>query len=113
MYSPHPVVYASYCVSVKAASKSEKGGWTVTNGGGRGSQEAIPDPAWQPNGKPGRRAGTVFPDITAEKNGITIRIQTVDVRAGGTPASREISNLNKILQRKPGNPVYWFPKGME
>ncbi len=90
------------------ANDLEGAGWDVTHGAGL-PQEAIADPLLPLSGRVGRAPGTVFPDITANKNGITMRIQTVDTYKNGMPTRRELANFQKILQRT-GGPVYWFPK---
>ena len=94
----------------KAIAKDlESAGWEITHGAGK-PQEKILDPAWQPNGLRGRRKGTVLPDISVTKNGVTMRIQTADTLKNGQMTPRELSNFNKIRQRRPGDLVYWFPK---
>jgi hypothetical protein len=71
-------------------------GWSVTHGGGQGKKEEyLPGPN-------GSRRGSNYPDITATKNGKTLRINTVDTRANGQMTTREAKNLNSIRQKTSG-----------
>jgi RHS repeat-associated protein len=97
----------------------EDRGWHVTNIGGgiinpnTGSpfkEEGIPDPNWVPTGKRGRPKGMVFADITAEKNGRRLRIQTVDVDSLGRLTEREAENAAAIKRRKPEDFLILIPK---
>jgi hypothetical protein len=65
-------------------------GWDVTRGGTL-REEYISGPG-------GARAGSAYPDITALKNGRTLRINTIDTMSDGlTPTAREAS---KSLSKK-------------
>ena len=77
-------------------------GWRVTHGGALG-EEYIPGP--------GRaRLGSAYPDITAVKNGRTLRINTIDTLSDGlTPTAREAANAAKI-RRLTGGHVLLVPK---
>lgn len=75
------------------ADEMESRGWKITHGGGRLPEEYIPGPG-------GARKGSSFPDITATKNGRTLRVNTVDTRANGlTPTTREAKNAARIREQ--------------
>jgi hypothetical protein len=57
----------------------------------------------------GRKGGS-YPDITATKNGKTIRINTVDVRKSGKITSRELRNAKRIRAQKPNDHLILIPK---
>lgn len=86
-------------------------GWEVTNGAGK-TQEAIRDPLFiRKEGQRGRGPATLFPDITATKNGRTMRIQTVDTMArSGKMTRREQKAFDTIRSRRPNDLLLWFPK---
>ena len=85
------------------ANKLEQHGWDITHGGGRGPEEYIPGP----NGT----KGSSYPDITAEKNGQTLRVNTIDTRANGvTPTTREANNAARIRSQKPDDTLILVPK---
>jgi hypothetical protein len=72
------------------ASELESRGWEITGGGGKLPEEYLP-------GLGGGRKGSSFPDITATKNGKTLRVNTVVTYADGiTPTSREAVNATRI-----------------
>ncbi|MFC5530163.1 RHS repeat domain-containing protein [Cohnella yongneupensis] len=75
------------------AQKLESKGWEVTHGAGK-KEEYLPGP----NGT----KGSNYPDITATKNGKTLRINTVDTRSNGQMTTREANNLNSIRQKTSG-----------
>jgi RHS repeat-associated protein len=80
----------------------ESRGWTVTHGGAMG-EEYIPGPG-------GARLGSAYPDITAVKNGRTLRINTIDTLSDGlTPTAREAANAAKI-RRLTGEHLLPVPK---
>ncbi len=87
------------------ADELESRGWTITGGGGRMKEEYIP-------GIGGGRKGASFPDLTATKNGRTLRINTVDTYADGvTLTKREARNEARIRkQQKPGDHLLTIPK---
>ncbi|MDR6523070.1 RHS repeat-associated protein [Variovorax paradoxus] len=81
----------------------EARGWTITGGGGRLPEEYLPGPG-------GARKGSSYPDITAEKDGRTLRVNTVDTRADGvTPTTRETTNAERIRQQT-GEHLLLIPK---
>jgi hypothetical protein len=90
---------------VKEVAEEMKGrGWEITDGGGRFPEEYLPGPG-------GARAGSSFPDITATKNGRTLRVNTVDtLRDGVTPTAREARNAARIRQQTPGDHLLLIPK---
>ena len=75
------------------ASELERRGWTITGGGGPSrnlKEEYLP-------GLGGGRKGSSYPDITAEKNGKTLRVNTIDTYTDGvTPTKREAANAARI-----------------
>jgi hypothetical protein len=86
------------------AGKLENNGWEITGGGGRLPGEYIPGPG-------GARKGSSYPDITATKNGKTLRVNTVDTRANGvTPTTREAKNAARIRTQKPDDTLILVPK---
>jgi len=84
------------------ADTLEDRGWTVTRGGGR-PEEYIA-------GRAGRK-GSAYPDITATKDGKTIRINTVDTLAdSATPTRREKRAAAKIRRLKSDDHLLLIPK---
>lgn len=84
----------------------EERGWTITGGGGVRAEEYLPGP--------GGRKGAAYPDITAEKEGRIVRINTVDTLVDGTtPDSRERRGAAKIRQLKPGEHLLLIPKPLD
>ncbi len=75
------------------ASAMEGRGWTITHGGGPSrnlKEEFLPGPG-------GGRKGSSYPDISATKDGKTLRVNTIDTRADGvTPTTREATNAARI-----------------
>jgi RHS repeat-associated protein len=86
------------------ATNLESRGYEITGGGGRVAEEYL-----KPVG--GAKTGGSYPDITATKNGRTIRINTVDTRVDGvTPSTREATNAARIRQQTPGDHLILIPK---
>ncbi len=86
------------------ANKLEQHGWEITGGGGRLPEEYIPGPG-------GARKGSSYPDITATKNGETLRVNTIDTKANGvTPTTREANNAARIRSQKPDDTLILVPK---
>lgn len=86
------------------ATEMEKRGFEITGGGNRLPEEYLPGPG-------GGRKGSSFPDITATKNGRTVRVNTVDTRANGvTPTTRETNNAARIRSQTPGDHLLLVPK---
>jgi hypothetical protein len=87
------------------ADSLESRGFTVTGGGGRLPEEYIPGPG-------GARQGSNYVDVTATRNGRTVRVQTIDTRADGvTPTTREANNAARIRsQQKPRDHTVLIPK---
>jgi len=86
------------------ATEMEKRGWEITGGGNRLPEEYLPGPG-------GARKGSSFPDITATKNGRTLRVNTVDTRVNGvTPTTREATNAARIRSQAPGDHLLLIPK---
>jgi RHS repeat-associated protein len=72
------------------AARLVRKGWTVTGGGDRVTEEYFSGPG-------GKTKGSSHVDLTATKDGKTLRIQTVDTRADGrTPTPRETTNAARI-----------------
>ncbi len=87
----------------QVSTEMEKRGWAITHGGGRGPEEYLPGPG-------GARRGSSYPDITATKNGKTLRVNTVDTRADGiTLTTREARNAARIRSQT-GEHVLTIPK---
>jgi hypothetical protein len=86
------------------AGKLEQKGWEITGGGGKLPEEYIPGPG-------GARKGSSYPDITATKNGETLRVNTIDTRANGlTPTTREANSAARIRSQKPDDTLILVPK---
>lgn len=88
------------------ADELKNRGWTVTHGGGRGrSEEYLPGPN-------GSRKGSNYPDITATKNGKTLRINTVDTKSNGQLTTREAKAAQSIRNKTSGkgNKLLTIPK---
>ncbi len=86
------------------ANEMERRGYEITGGGGKLPEEYLPGPG-------GGRTGSSFPDITATKNGRTVRVNTIDTRADGiTPTTREARNATRIRQQTPGDHLILIPK---
>lgn len=85
------------------ASELESRGYTITGGGGRMPEEYL---------KPlsGGRKGGSYVDITAIKDGKTLRINTVDIYKNGKPTLRELRNAARIRQQTPGDHLLLIPK---
>jgi RHS repeat-associated protein len=77
-------------------------GYKITGGGGELPEEYLP-------GINGARKGSNYLDITAEKNGQTIRINTVDTYKNGLPTTREQNAANLIKFKT--QDVILIPKG--
>jgi len=88
----------------KVANELENRGWKITNIGKAGyKEEYIPGPG-------GGRKGAAYPDITAVKNGKTLRVNTVDtLNDNVTMTSREAANALKI-RRLTGGHLLTIPK---
>ena len=78
-------------------------GYTIIGGGGMHQEEYLPGP------NSGHR-GSNYVDVTAIKGSETIRINTVDVCADGTPTVRENNAAISINQKTGGN-IILIPKG--
>jgi hypothetical protein len=107
---------ATQALDAMIADDLRKEGWTITHGAYL-PQEELVDPKLISatgeilrTGKRGRRTGSVYPDITAVKNGEILRIQTADTLSNGRLTPREQTNLEHIMQRRPNDRVMWFPK---
>lgn len=72
-------------------SELKSRGYRILGGnGGNLKEEYLPGPGY-------KRKGSSFVDITAEKNGRKLRINTIDTRADGiTPTTREARNAKRI-----------------
>ena len=87
-----------------SATEMESRGFTITGGGGRLPEEYLAD-------KGGGRLGSSFPDITATKDGRTLRVNTVDTYSDGvTPTAREAANATRIRAQTPGDHLLLVPK---
>jgi hypothetical protein len=86
------------------ATEMERRGWEITGGGGRLPEEYLPGPG-------GARKGSSFPDITAIKDGRTLRVNTIDTRVNGVmPTTREAANAARIRTQTPGDHLLLLPK---
>ncbi|MDB5228821.1 MAG: hypothetical protein JWN78_3014 [Bacteroidota bacterium] len=85
------------------ATEMESQGYQITGGGSR-----LPEEYLRPLG--GGRKGGSYPDITAIKDGQTIRINTVDTYKNGQPTLRELNNAERIRNQTPGDKLLLIPK---
>ena len=87
------------------ADSLESRGFKVTGGGGRLPEEHLPGPG-------GGTKGGTFVDITAVRDGRTVRVQTIDTRADGvTPTAREAAAAARIrAQQQPRDHTVLIPK---
>ena len=85
------------------ADELEARGYEITGGGGRLPEEYLP-----PIG--GGRKGGSYPDITAAKDGKTLRVNTVDTRKNGNMTTREATNAARIRAQKPNDHLLTIPK---
>jgi len=85
------------------AIELESRGYSITGGGGR-----MPEEYLKPIG--GGRKGGSYVDITAIKDGRTVRINTVDVNKNGMPTTRELRNASRIRQQTPDDHLLLIPK---
>ena len=89
----------------QVADTLRNNGYKITGGGTYLPEEYLPGPN-------GARKGSNYVDITAQKGGVTYRINTVDTYANGTPTTREINAANSINMKTPGEPnIILIPKG--
>ena len=83
----------------------ESEGYTITGGAGKYKEEYLPGPD-------GKRKGSNYVDITAEKDGEIIRINTVDTYKDGTPTKRELKAAQSINSKTPKDKnIILIPKG--
>lgn len=86
------------------AVELESRGWRVTGGGGMFKEEYL-------RGAGGGRLGSNWVDITAVKDGRTLRINTIDTLADGiSPTSREAAAAAAIRAKKPDEHLLLIPK---
>jgi RHS repeat-associated protein len=97
---------ATRAQNAAVADSLESRGFTITGGGGRLPEEYLPGPS-------GGTKGSSYPDITAERDGHIVRVQTIDTKADGvTPSTREADAATRIRsQQKPGDHTVLIPKG--
>jgi RHS repeat-associated protein len=89
---------------IRVANELERRGFRIVRGGGRFPEEYIPGPG-------GARKGCAYPDITAVKNGRTVRVNTVDTLVDQTTlTSREARNAAKIRHLSPNDHLVTIPK---
>lgn len=90
--------------NAEIAAKLKDQGFTITGGGGETKEEYIP-----PEGPEDR--GT-YVDITAvnTRTGETVRVQTIDTLADGTPDQREAAAEARIRKRFPNDTLILIPK---
>jgi RHS repeat-associated protein len=86
----------------EVAKDLEAEGYTITHGAGK-PQEYIPGPG-------GSRKGSSYPDITATKEGKTLRVNTVDTNKSGTLTKREARNAKRIQNARPNDEFRTVPK---
>lgn len=96
---------ATRAQNAELAAQLEARGFTVIYGGGSRSEEYIAGEG------PGTLGGT-YVDITAtnSKTGATIRVQTVDTLADGTPTPREEDAAARIRKKFPNDTLFLIPK---
>lgn len=87
---------------VSISNELRRRGWKIVAGGGYFTEESISPPG---GGHAALRA-----DLTATKNGRTLRIQTVDASPRGIPAVREKWSARIIRLIKPNDHMILIPK---
>ncbi|HZE85251.1 MAG TPA: RHS repeat-associated core domain-containing protein, partial [Puia sp.] len=95
---------------VEIADELESRGYKITGGGGRVGADGtkLAEEYLKPIG--GGRKGGSYLDITATKNGKTIRINTVDTYKSGKITSRELKNAARIRAQTPGKHLILIKK---
>ena len=89
------------------AQELERRGWRIANIGSR--KRGLKEEYLRGDG-PGTK-GSNYPDITATKNGRTLRVNTIDTLANGkTPSKREGRNAASIRRKTPGDHLVLIPK---
>ncbi|MDC6384616.1 DUF6443 domain-containing protein [Muricauda sp. SK9] len=85
------------------ADELESRGYEITGGGGRTKEEYL---------KPldGGSTGGSYPDITATKDGRTLRVNTVDTKVSGAMTKREAENAERIRAQRPYDHLLIIPK---
>jgi RHS repeat-associated protein len=79
-------------------------GWQITGGGGVKAEEFL-------RSATGGRLGSNYVDITAVRNGRTLRINTIDTLSDGvTPTAREAAAAAAIRAKTPGDHLLLIPK---
>lgn len=94
---------ATRAQNVEIAQYLRSKGYTITNGAGFAKEEYLP-------GVNGGTSGSNYVDITATRNGQTIRINTADIDSNGNFTQRELNAANSINQ-KTGGDIILIPKG--
>lgn len=92
----------------KIAEILDKYGYTVIGGGNKYNPEYPNEEYLPPIGGKGRKGGNYI-DITVEKDGVKIRINTVDVYVNGDLKSRE-ETAKRNIERKIGDELITIPK---
>ena len=86
------------------AKELRRRGYEITGGGGVRPEEYLPGPG-------GGRRGSNYVDITAVKNGRTLRINTISTLADGvTPSADEARAAAAIRAKTPGEHLLLIPK---
>jgi hypothetical protein len=87
------------------AADLQSQGYTITRGGGLFPEEYIPGIG------PGTR-GSTYVDITAQHGvtGETLRVQTIDTLANGSPTAREAAAAARIQSAFPNDTLQLIPK---
>lgn len=85
------------------ADELEARGYEITGGGDRVKEEYL---------RPidGGRKGGSYPDITATKDGRTLRVNTVDTKKSGAMTKREAENAARIRAQRPFEHLLIIPK---
>ena len=96
---------ATRAQNAEIAADLKKKGFIITGGGGGMAEEYIRGAG------PGTLGGT-YVDITAvnEETGATIRVQTIDTLANGSPTPRETAAAERIRRAFPNDTLVLIPK---
>jgi len=84
------------------AKQLEDEGYVITGGGGQQPEEFI-----RPSGP---NAKGTYVDITGKNGSVTIRVQTIDTYADGSPVAREAAAAQRIKDRFPDDELRLIPK---
>lgn len=87
----------------KVANQLKDEGHKITGGGGKMKEEYLPGTT------KGSTKGGNYLDVTATKDGKTVRVQVGKKTKSGQPVSRERKNIERIKKKKPDDELRFEP----